>query len=100
MERRQGYKYVTALPGAEKFVSMIEFEGQVFVLTDCSMYQMIDECLVKVNIQMKDDTPDPVVEGDGYVLLQHNGLKLSNLKFKSKVEGIVVVDKKLINIVT
>lgn len=57
METRQGYKRVTTLPGDETFVSMIEFQGDIFVLTDGSMYKMIDECLVKQDIQIVDDDP-------------------------------------------
>ena len=55
MEKRKGYRYVTELPGAEKFVSMIEFLGDVYVCTDRSMYKMIDEALVKMDIQISDD---------------------------------------------
>ena len=55
MGERKGFKYVTELPGSEKFVSMIPFEGEVFVCTDRSMYKMIDECLVRMDIEITDE---------------------------------------------
>lgn len=55
MEKRKGFRFVTELPGAEKFVSMIEFKGDVYVCTDRSMYKMVGECLERMNIQISDN---------------------------------------------
>lgn len=50
--KRKGFEYVTELPGSEKFVSMITFEGDVYVCTDRSMYKLVDECLERINIEI------------------------------------------------
>ena len=62
MEKRKGFRYSTELPGSEKFVLMTYFEGGVFVCTDRSMYKMVDECLVRMDIEITDE--QYVVEKD------------------------------------
>ncbi len=55
MEARKGFKYVTELPGSEKFVSMINYNDTVYVCTDRSMYMMVDECMVRMDIEISDE---------------------------------------------
>ena len=54
-ERRKGFKYVTELPGAEKFVSMIQSGNNVYVCTDRSIYKMVGERLTRMDIQISDE---------------------------------------------
>jgi hypothetical protein len=40
MKRREGFKFVTALPADERIVAMIEHEKAVFFATDKGVYRM------------------------------------------------------------
>jgi len=68
-DKRNGFKYVTELPGSEKFVSMIQLKGEVFVCTDRSMYKMVDERLVRMNIEIADEQ-HVVMKEDGFIFQQ------------------------------
>ena len=93
MEKRKSFKYVKVLPDDEYFVSMIEYAGTLFTCTNKAMYQLVDECMVKVNIEV--EVSDKEID----VLLRING-KPFNHVVGEQVKRVVIVGDKLINIIT
>ena len=94
-DKRDGFKFVTALSGDEHFVSMINYNGTVYVCTNKSMYKLVDECMVKMEIEMEDNDIELI---DDEVSLQINGGMVNHL-CGQLVDRIVIVNSKLVNII-
>ena len=95
-DKRKGFKFVTELAGSEHFVSMINYHDTVYVCTDRSMYMMVDECLVKMEIEMEDSEVNEAYDDEP--LLQINGSMVNHLG-GYLVKRVVVVNDKLVNII-
>ena len=95
-DKRKGFKFVTELAGSEQFVSMIEFDGDVFVCTNKSMYKLVDECLMNMEIEMEDDVISEVY--DEQPTLQIDGYRVNHLCGRL-IRRVVVVGDKLVNII-
>ena len=48
MKRREGFKFVTALPADERIVAMIEYEKEIYFATDKGVYRMRGGEAVKI----------------------------------------------------
>ena len=53
MKKREEAKYVTALPGTEECVAMVEFKGLIFVATKKSVYQLVGNVLKPLEFQIE-----------------------------------------------
>ena len=96
MEKRKGFKFVTELTGSEYFVSMINYDDTVYVCTNKSMYMLVDECLVKMEIEMEDDEVDEVYDKEP--ILQVDG-KFVNHIGGYLIERVVIVNDRTVNLI-
>ncbi len=53
-EKRKGFKYVTSLPINEEFVDMIIFKDKVFVASTKCVYELIDDTLHTIKIEIEE----------------------------------------------
>ena len=95
-DKRKGFKFVTELAGDEYFVSMITYNDTVYVCTNKSMYMLVDECMVKMEIEMEDTEAheaydeEPILQIDGKYV-NHIGGYL--------IKRVVIVRDKLVNLI-
>ena len=95
-DKREGFKFVKALTGDEYFVSMINYNDTVYVCTNKSMYMLVDECMVKMEIEMEDTEAheaydeEPILQIDGKYV-NHIGGYL--------IKRVVIVRDKLVNLI-
>ena len=100
-DTKKGFKLVTELPNDESFVSMINYNDTVYVCTNKSMYMMVDECMVKMEIEMEDDDLTESLSHIAYdeePRLQIDG-KMVNHLGGYLVKRVVITGNKLVNII-
>ena len=54
VEKREGLKFVTELPEGVRCVSMVEFNGVVYVATECGVFKLVGDILEPIPFHIEE----------------------------------------------